>query len=406
MSVGTELAREEGKTLSEAIGEVRRASSILRYYAGRTSDPIGEVYASSQPGTRIHTIRQPLGVVAVITPWNFPIAIPAWKVAPALAFGNTVVFKPSGATPLSAVRLVEALVEAGLPPGVVNLVHATGAQVAEVWLRPDGADALTFTGSSAVGRTLELVAGSAGLKVQLELGGKNAVIVMPDAELDRTADLIVRGAMASAGQKCTSTARVIVVGQSPTGLRSALVERIEALVVGDPLDSATTLGPLIDTAARDRVGALVDAATAEGARIVTRRGVSAPGAFAPPILLDAVTPVMAISREEVFGPVVCLLEARNLADAITIHNNVAYGLSGAIFTRSLAAVDDFIHGARVGLVHVNDETAGAEPHVPFGGMKASSSFSREQGLAAESFFTQTKTVYVAGLPGAGLFDFE
>jgi aldehyde dehydrogenase (NAD+) len=402
--IGRDLAREEGKTLTEGIGETRRASSILRYFASQTSEPVGEVYASGTAGTRLFTQRVPVGVVAAITPWNFPIAIPAWKVAPALAYGNTVVFKPAGATPLTGNHLVTALVDAGIPSGAVNLVFADGASVEEVWIGEGGVDALSFTGSEAVGRRLQRAAVEAHAKVQLELGGKNAVIVAPDADLLRAADMIVRGAMASAGQKCTATARVIAIGEVLEPLRDAVVERVKALQAGDPLDAATTLGPLIDDAATERVAAMVADAETDGARVVVRPEVPSVGAFHSPVVLDGVTPDMRIAQEEVFGPVVGLMAATDLDEALRIHNAVAYGLSGSIFTRDLATAEAFIATARIGIVHVNGETAGAEPHVPFGGTKGSSSWSREQGKAAAEFFTQSKTVYVEGLSGLGPFD--
>jgi aldehyde dehydrogenase (NAD+) len=403
-AIGRDLAREEGKTLAEGIGETKRASSIVRYFAGQTSEPIGEVYASATPGTRLFTVRGPIGVVAAITPWNFPVAIPAWKVAPALAYGNTVVFKPAGPTPLLGNHLVTALVDAGIPSGVVNLVFASGASVEEAWIGPGGVDAVSFTGSEAVGRRLQARAVDVHAKVQLELGGKNAVVVAPDADLHRAADLIVRGAMASAGQKCTATSRVIAIGQVMEPLRDAIVEKVKKLRMGDPLDPSTTLGPLIDVAARERVAGMVADAEGEGARVVIRPDAPLDGAFHPPVVLDAVTPDMRIATHEVFGPVVALLPAADLDEALRLHNAVAYGLSGSIFTRDLATAAAFIAAARVGIVHVNGETAGAEPHVGFGGTKGSSSWSREQGKSAAEFYTQAKTVYVEGFAALGPFD--
>lgn len=402
--VAKELTREEGKTLVEGLGEVRRAAAILRYWAGRTLDPSGEVFQSSAHGTSIRTLRQPIGVVAVITPWNFPIAIPAWKIAPALAYGNTVVFKPASATPLVAQRLVEVLVDAGLPPGVLNLVHAPGVVAGDAWIAPDGVDALSFTGSEAAGRHLQARATALGIKVQLELGGKNAVIVAPDADLDRAAELIIRGGFASAGQKCTATSRVITFGDIAPPLIKALVRRTESLTAGDPLVAETTLGPVIDEDAVARIDSMVRQATSDGAKTIARGDVPLGGYFSPPILLGDVDARSPIATNEIFGPVVALLHATDLSAAIRLHNDVAFGLSGSIFTRDLATAETFIQSARVGMVHINGETAGAEPHVPFGGMKASSSWSREQGYAAEHFFTQTKTIYVEGLPSVGLFD--
>ncbi len=403
-SIGRDLSREEGKTLAEGIGEARRAATILRYFAGQTTESIGEVYPSATPGTRLYTQRSPVGVIAVITPWNFPIAIPAWKIAPALAYGNTVLFKPAGATPLTAHHLVTALVDAGLPPGVLSLVFAAGASVTDAWVASGAVNAVTFTGSEVVGRQLSTVGGSVHARMQLELGGKNAVVVAPDADIARAADLIVRGAMASAGQKCTATSRVIAIGGALEPLRMAIVERVSALQAGDPIDPATTLGPVIDDVAQARVAGMVADAEMDGARVLVRSSVPSVGAFLPATVLDGVTPGMRVAQDEVFGPVVGLMAADDLDHALRLHNQVAYGLSGSIFTRDLATAEAFIASAQVGLVHVNGETAGAEPHVPFGGMKESSSWSREQGKSAADFFTQTRTVYVEGLPALGLFD--
>lgn len=405
-AVGRDLAREEGKTLAEGIGETRRAATILRYFAGRTSEPIGEQYASATPGTRLWTTREPVGVVAAVTPWNFPIAIPAWKVAPALAYGNTVLLKPAGATPLTAHHFVQALVDAGLPAGVLNLVFADGAAVGEAWIASGAVDAVSFTGSETVGRRLQASAVAAHAKVQLELGGKNAVVVAPDADIARAAEMIVRGAMASAGQKCTATSRVIAIGSAAGPLRAAIAERVAALRAGDPTDPATTFGPLIDAAAVERVAGMVAAAEAAGARVAVRSEVPTRGAFHPATVLDGVTPDAAIAQDEVFGPVVAIIPAADLDEAIRIHNGVRYGLSGSIFTRDLATAETFVAAARAGIVHVNGETAGAEPHLPFGGTKGSSSWSREQGAVAQEFYTQTKTVYLEGLPAVGPFDHE
>lgn len=403
-SIGRDLVREEGKTIAEGIGETRRAAAILRYFAGQASEPVGELYGSATPGTRLYTQRMPVGVVAAITPWNFPIAIPAWKIAPALAYGNSVLFKPAGLTPLTGNHLVTALVDAGLPAGVLNMVFADGGSVEQAWIATGAADAVTFTGSEQVGRQLQATAVAVHAKVQLEMGGKNAVIVAPDADVSRAADLIVRGAMASAGQKCTATARVIAYGGVASQVRDAVAERVKALKAGDPLDPSTTLGPLVDTTASERVAAMVADAEAAGARVVTRATVPSVATFHPAVVLEGVTPMMPIAQDEVFGPVVAFIEAADLDEALRIHNDVAYGLSGSIFTRDLATAETFVATARVGLVHVNGETAGAEPHVPFGGMRGSSSWSREQGRSAAEFFTQTRTVYVEGLPTLGPFD--
>ena len=294
--------------------------------------------------------------------------------------------------------------DAGLPDGVLSLVFADGAAVEDAWVASGAADAVSFTGSESVGRRLATVAGAVHARVQLELGGKNAVIVAPDADIARAADSIVRGAMASAGQKCTATSRVIAIGGVMAPLRAAIVERVDLLRAGDPTDPETTLGPLIDGHARERVAAMVAGAEADGAHTIVQSLVPGVGAFYPATVMDGVTDGMRLAQDEVFGPVLALMSAVDLDEALRLHNRVAYGLSGAIFTRDLATAESFIATAQVGLVHVNGETAGAEPHVPFGGMKASSSWSREQGKSASEFFTQTKTVYLEGLPSLGPFD--
>jgi aldehyde dehydrogenase (NAD+) len=403
--IATDLTREMGKPIGEALGETRRAASILRYWAGQTYEPVGEVFDSISATTRISTLRQPVGVVCVITPWNFPIAIPAWKIGPALAYGNTVVFKPATATPRTADHLVRALLDAGLPPGVLNLVYAAGEQVSVEWIRHARVDAVSFTGSEAVGRALQVDATRARLRVQLELGGKNAVVVADDGDLELAAGLIVRGAMASAGQKCTATSRVIASHAIVEPLTDAIIEGVAALTVGDPLDAHSNVGPVIDEAARVRITSMIDLAVAGGGRAAAPSPLPGRGFYvAPTVVADIRDSRSPIATQEVFGPVVAILTADTLGDAIRLHNGVAYGLSGSIVTKSLATAQAFIAAAQVGVVHVNGETAGAEPHVPFGGMKGSSSFSREQGRAAADFYTQTKTVYLEGLTETGLFD--
>lgn len=404
--IARDLTREEGKTLVEALGEVRRAAAILRYFAGRCFDPTGEIYSSATPGTRIQTLREPLGVVAIVTPWNFPIAIPAWKIAPAIAYGNTVVFKPASATPTTAHHLVEAFVDAGLPAGVLNLVYVPGSVFNTAWTQEPGVAAVSFTGSVEAGREVGARATAAGIKVQLELGGKNAVVVAPDADLGLAADAIVRGAFASAGQKCTATSRVIAVGRCFGPLAEQILARVAHLVPGDPLEPSTSLGPVIDMAARDRIAGVLQAASAAGGRLLYESSVPPTGAFAPAVVLDRVERSATVARDEIFGPVLVLIRAGDVNEAIRIHNEVAFGLSGSIFTTSLSVADEFARMARVGIVHVNGETAGAEPHVPFGGTKASSSWSREQGYAAEEFYTQTKTIYWEALADVGPFDLD
>jgi aldehyde dehydrogenase (NAD+) len=396
--VGRELTREEGKTLKEGIGETTRAVQILRYFAGEAQQPNGEHYPSVNPHTLLYTTREPLGVVAVVTPWNFPIAIPAWKIAPALAFGNTVVFKPASLTPLTAVRLVEALDEAGLPDGVLNLVTGSAANVGDPLVRDPRVVAITFTGSNETGAELRRSAAERGAKLQLELGGKNPAIVLADADLEHALGHVVAGAMMSTGQKCTATSRAIVDRRIIDRFTEMLTDRIGSLKVGDPLDAETQIGPLIDERAAERVAGEVDAAKRAGAELVVggeRLGSGLErGAFLAPTLFAGVDPTSRLGQEELFGPVLGVIPVDSMEEAMAVANQVKFGLSASIFTRDLGRALAFAREIEAGVVHVNSETAGAEPQVPFGGMKGSSSYSREQGKAAREFFTQVKTVYV------------
>jgi acyl-CoA reductase-like NAD-dependent aldehyde dehydrogenase len=396
--VGRELTREEGKTLKEGIGETTRAVQILRYYAGEAQQPSGEHYPSANPHTLLYTTREPLGVVAVITPWNFPIAIPAWKIAPALAFGNTVVFKPASLTPLSAVRFVEALAEAGLPAGVLNLVTGSAAGIGDPLVTDPRVVAITFTGSNQTGSELRRTAAERGAKLQLELGGKNPAIVLADADLEHALGHVVSGAMMSAGQKCTATSRAIVDRRIVDRFTEMLSERIAGLKVGDPLQAETQIGPLIDDGAAERVADEVAAAKKAGAQLLVggeRLGDGFDrGAFVAPTLFAGVKPESRLGQEELFGPVLGVIAVDNMDEAMAVANQVKFGLSASIFTRDLGKALAFAREIEAGVVHVNSETPGAEPQVPFGGMKGSSSYSREQGKAAREFFTQTKTVYI------------
>jgi alpha-ketoglutaric semialdehyde dehydrogenase len=402
--VGRELTREEGKTLKEGIGETTRAVQILRYFAGEAQQPTGEHYPSANPQTLLYTTREPLGVVAIITPWNFPIAIPAWKIAPALAFGNTVVFKPASLTPLTAVRLVEALAEAGLPPGVLNLVTGPAERVGGPLVRDPRVVAISFTGSNATGAELRTLAAERGAKLQLELGGKNPAIVLADADLEHALGQVVAGAMMSTGQKCTATSRAIVDRQIADQFTELLAQRISALNVGDPLLPETQIGPLIDERAAERVAGDVDEAKKNGAELLVGGsrlgGDLARGAFVAPALFAEVDANSRLGQEELFGPVLGVIPVDSLDEAMAVANQVKFGLSASLFTRDLAKALDFARRIEAGVVHVNSETAGAEPQVPFGGMKGSSSYSREQGKAAREFFTQLKTVYIDPPPAA------
>jgi aldehyde dehydrogenase (NAD+) len=395
--IGRDLTREEGKTLAEAVGETRRAAAIFRYYAGQTFEPDGDVYPSANPATLLYSRREPLGVVVAITPWNFPLAIPAWKIAPALAFGNSVVWKPAELVPLTSLRLHEALLEAGLPPGVLNLVLGRGSSVGETLVTHAEADAVTFTGSNEVGRNVQAAAVTHGKKVQLELGGKNPAVVLADADLASAAEQVARGAFLSAGQKCTATSRVIV----ERDVLDELSERLSALArswkLGDPLDPETQVGPLVSEDRLSEVLGYLDGARGDGAEIRAggaRAEALGEGWFVEPTVLAGIPAEHPVVREEVFGPVAALLPADGYDEAVELANDTPFGLTAALFTRDLGKALRFAREIRAGVVKVNQETAGLEFHVPFGGMKGSSSGSREQGKVARDFFTEWKTVYM------------
>jgi aldehyde dehydrogenase (NAD+) len=401
--IGRELTREEGKTLKEGIGETNRAVQILRYYAGEAQQPSGEHYPSANPQTLLYTVREPLGPVALITPWNFPIAIPVWKAAPALAFGNTVVLKPASLTPLCAVRIAEALDEAGLPPGVFNLVTGGAGEVGDPLVRDPRIVGISFTGSNAVGSELRKIAAERGAKLQLELGGKNPAIVLADADLDHALTHVVNGAMMSTGQKCTATSRAIVDRRVLDEFTGKLSNRIGALKVGDPQAAETQIGPAIDDKAAERIAGDIESGVKEGAQVVTgggrlQEGALSKGHFIAPTLLANVEANSRLGQEEVFGPVLGVIAVDDYEEAIAVANSVRFGLSASLFTRDLNKALAFARDIHAGVVHVNSETAGAEPQVPFGGMKGSSSYSREQGKSAREFFTQVKTVYLDPYP--------
>jgi aldehyde dehydrogenase (NAD+) len=391
------LTREEGKTLVESKGETARGVSLLRYYAGEALQPTGEVYGSATPGTFLFAERVPLGPVALITPWNFPVAIPTWKVAPALAFGNTVVLKPAELTPLTAWHLADVLDKAGLPPGVLNLVIGRGSQVGQALVESPHIKAISFTGSNAVGAKLAAQSAERGIKFQLEMGGKNPVIVLSDADLDKAVDLTIAGAMLSTGQKCTATSRVIVHRDVLDGFRDRLIAKAAALKVGDGMKSDTYMGPLVSADAEKTVLDYIEVGKREGARLLTggnklSGGDYDQGYFVAPTVFDGVRSEMRIAQEEIFGPVVAVMEARDFDQAVA--NDTRFGLSASVVTRDLGLALRFIREIDAGIVHVNSQTAGAEPQVPFGGFKSSSSGTREQGKAAREFFTQMKTVYL------------
>jgi len=396
--IASALTREEGKSLAEATGEVARAAVILRYYAGEALRSVGEVLPSLNATTMLFTERLPLGVVGLITPWNFPFVIPVWKTAPALVYGNTVVLKPSEHSPVTAHMLAEIFHDVGLPSGVFNLVQG-GRETGEALTTAVGVNGISFTGSAAAGKQIARVCAERGLRYQLEMGGKNPVVVLEDANLPRAVELTVQGAMKLAGEKCTATARAIVVESIADEFVRRLVDRVKELEVGPGTEGKYYLGPLISAAARTNVLRHIELAQQEGARLLcggamTGRDDMVCGYYIGPTVLDNVRPEMAIAQEEVFGPVLAVLRVPDFDTAIRVANGIAYGLSASVFTRSLDKALRFAREVEAGLVRINGDTATLEPQAPFGGLKASSSFSRENGQAAKEFYTQLKTISV------------
>lgn len=393
-----ELTREEGKLLAESTAEVQRAADTFRYNASLANNPTGTTFASLRATEHIWSMRQPLGVVSVITPWNIPMAIPSWKLAPALLCGNTVVWKPSEIVPLISQRLMEALLEAGLPEGVCNLALADNRNAGPLLSHP-AIRACSFTGSTAVGKYLIAEGARHGVKVQAEMGGLNSAIVLADADVDWAVKQVVSAAMLQTGQRCTATGRALVARPVYDHFLTAVVERSDALVVGDGLDSSSHLGPAATAEARDKVVAAVEAAGARGAsRLTSTLRTDGHGFFVRPTVLSDVRPEDPVFRDEVFGPVLSVTPFDSVEDGLALANAGNYGLAGAVFTSDirtiLSAVDEF----DVGILHINSETCGGDPHVPFGGMKDSGTSQREMGTAALDFFSETKTIYLRPSP--------
>jgi acyl-CoA reductase-like NAD-dependent aldehyde dehydrogenase len=391
------LAREEGKALFEALGETKRAVAILRYYAGQTLEPDGDTYPSHSPVTLLYARREPIGVVSAITPYNFPIAIPTWKIAPALAYGNTVVWKPATQVPLTAFHLVSALIDAGIPQGVLNLVFGTGSVVGPVLYEHSAVDAVTFTGSNALGRSIQGEAVQRGKKVQLEMGSKNPAVVLADADLGFAAEQVARGAFLSAGQKCTATSRVIVEQAVMDEFSERLVDLATSWKLGDPLEPDTRIGPLVSAEQLETVMGYLEQAQVDGGQVLAggdRPADLGAGYYVRPTILQNLPTHSRVVREEIFGPVAALLPASSYKEAIALANDTPFGLSASLFTRDLGKALRFANDIQFGVVKINQESAGLEFQVPFGGMKGSSSGPREQGKVARDFFTQWKTVYM------------
>jgi aldehyde dehydrogenase (NAD+) len=393
--IALDMSAEMGKPLREARGEAARAAQILRFAAGEAFRSVGESFEQSATGQQVLTRRRPLGAVALITPWNFPIAIPVWKLAPALVHGNTVVLKLAYEAPRSGLHLAEAFAESNLPSGVLNVLTGRGSTVGAALVRDPRVRAVSFTGSVATGNAVRDEATVLGKRVQLELGGHNPLIVMDDADLGRAAEAAYAGAFWSAGQKCTATRRIYVQDGVYDELRDRLLERIARGKVGDPLDPEVEVGPIVNESQFTEVAEAIELGRQQGGRVVTggvREG--ADGYLIDPTLFEDVADDAFLSCREVFGPVASLYRFATLDEALERANAVEYGLSAAIFTASLAAATRFGNEAQAGLLHVNSQTAGAEVHVPFGGIKASGFGPHEQGRAAIEFYTETVTIYV------------
>ncbi|WP_420180853.1 aldehyde dehydrogenase family protein [Paenarthrobacter sp. TA1.8] len=404
---GLELAREEGKTLAEGRGEVLRAAQIFRYYGNDGDREAGSVYASPRRGEKIFVTRKPLGVVGVVTPFNFPIAIPAWKIAPALTYGNAVVWKPASTVPLLAMRLTQALEQAGLPDGVLNLLIGPGS-IGTALVEHPALDGLSFTGSTGVGRTLAAAAAGNGVPIQAEMGGKNAAIVLADADLKLATEQVILGAFRSSGQKCTATSRLIVADAVADEFLAGLAATARSLLVGDPADPSTQMGPVISGAARESIQRGITTALDQGADLLIgglpyEDTARVAGHFVAPTILELKGTAPAdIWRDELFGPVLSVRRAASTQAAFDLANDSDFGLSAALFTQDVTIALKGMDELDVGILHVNSESAGADPHVPFGGAKKSGYGPKEQGQSAKEFYTHTTTVYLQGSHSSSL----
>ncbi len=393
--LGAEMTREEGKTLPEAKGEVRRAINIFRYFAGEGSRFAGHMVPSERDRVHTFAFRKPIGVVGLITPWNFPIAIPAWKIAPALICGNTVIVKPASVSPLCAWRLIEALHEAGIPKGVINFIAGSGAEIGEALVNAKPLKAISFTGSNEIGNWLHEKASKRHLRIQLEMGGKNPTIVCADADFNSAVENVVNAAFFSTGQKCTATSRVIVEDAIYDKYLAALVERTKKLKVGDGMAPGIDIGPAVDEAALNTILKYIEIGKKEaGEPACGGNRIPGKGWFVEPTIFADVTESMTIAQEEIFGPVLAVMRAKDFEDALRIANNIPYGLSASVQTTNITKVFDFVYKAEAGLLTVNLPSAGVEYQLPFGGTKDSSFGPKEQGPAAVEFYSDYKTVYL------------
>ena len=396
--LGALLSREEGKTLPEGIGEVVRAAAIFDFFAGEALRLTGEMLPSTRPGVGVELTREAVGVVGIITPWNFPIAIPTWKIAPALVYGNTIVFKPADLVPGSSWAIVDILHRAGLPKGVLNLVMGKGSVVGQAMLESADIDAFTFTGSAGTGRKVAEASLKFMRKVQLEMGGKNPTIVLDDADLKVAVETTANSAFFSTGQRCTASSRLIVTEGIHDKFVAALTERVRNLKVGDAMEKGVEIGPVVDPGQLKQDTDYIEIGKKEGAKLAAGGELiklKAPGYYLQPTLFTEATNQMRISREEIFGPVASVIRVKNYEEALATANDTEFGLSAGIVTTSLKYATHFKRNSEAGMVMVNVPTAGVDPHVPFGGRKGSSYGPKEQGKYALEFFTQMKIAYTA-----------
>lgn len=397
--IAEEMTREEGKTFPEAKGECRRMINILRYFGGEGSRLNGILTPSERDRVQTFAIRKAIGVIGLVTPWNFPSAIPAWKMAPALICGNTLVVKPASAAPLSAWRIVEALHKAGIPKGVVNFVQGSGGELGSALVNAGPVKAISFTGSTDIGHWLHGEASKRRLRIQLEMGGKNPTIVLADCDFNSAVENVVNAAFFSTGQKCTATSRAIVEDAIYDKFVSAVVERTKKLKVGDGMQPGIDIGPAVDGPALDTILKYIEIGKQEGGKLLcggkrlSGNGLEK-GYFVEPTVFSDVTEEMTIAKEEIFGPVLAILRAKDFEDAMRIANNTPFGLSSSIQTTNLSRAFDYIYKSEAGLLTVNLPSAGVEYQLPFGGTKESSFGPKEQGPAALDFYSDYKTIYL------------
>jgi alpha-ketoglutaric semialdehyde dehydrogenase len=396
--LGALLSREEGKTLPEGIGEVARAAQIFDFFAGEALRLSGEIVPSTRPGVSVEITREAVGVVGIITPWNFPIAIPTWKIAPALVYGNTIVFKPADLVPGSSWAIVDILHRSGLPKGVLNLVMGKGSVVGQAMLDADDIDAFSFTGSAGTGRKVAEASLKFMRKVQLEMGGKNPTVVLDDADLKVAVESVANSAFFSTGQRCTASSRIIVTEGIHDRFVAALGERVRNLKVGDAMEKGVEIGPVVDPGQLKQDTDYIEIGKKEGAKLAAGGELiklKTPGYYLQPTLFTEATNKMRISREEIFGPVASVIRVKDYGEALATANDTEFGLSAGIVTTSLKYATHFKRNSEAGMVMVNVPTAGVDPHVPFGGRKGSSFGPKEQGKNAVEFFTQVKIAYTA-----------